>query len=141
MRKIKRVLLPFLLFMAAVGSAMADMKDDVTAAYKAWDEAFNKGDAKAVTAFYAPDAKVLPTTHVVVTGPAEIEKLFAGFMTSGLKNHALKIIEVGGDGKVVYGAANWSATDKDGKPLSGIATHIFERQGDGSLKLKIHTFN
>src|ERR671939_351634 len=70
MRKIKRVLLPFLLFMAAVGSAMADMKDDVTAAYKAWDEAFNKGDAKAVTAFYAPDAKVLPTTHVVVIGPA-----------------------------------------------------------------------
>ena len=48
MRKITRMLLPVLLLSAAVGSAMADMKGDVTAAYKAWDEAFNKGDAKAI---------------------------------------------------------------------------------------------
>jgi ketosteroid isomerase-like protein len=33
--------------------------------------------------------------------------------------------------------------DKDGKPatFSGIATHVFERQADNSLKLRLHTFN
>ena len=31
--------------------ASADMKSDVTAAYGAWDAAFNKGDAKAIAAF------------------------------------------------------------------------------------------
>jgi ketosteroid isomerase-like protein len=33
--------------------------------------------------------------------------------------------------------------DKDGKPatFSGIATHVFERRSDGSLKLRLHTFN
>src|SRR5215208_3320028 len=46
----------------------------------------------------------------------------------------------GVDDKVVYGTANWSAKgkDKDGKPanFSGIAVHVFERQVDGSLKLR-----
>ena len=59
--------------------------------------------------------------------------------------HALRVIEVGGDGKLVYGAAHWTATAKgaDGAPqeIGGTATHIFERQGDGGLKLKLHTFN
>ena len=141
MRLMTRMLLPVLLLSAAVGSAIADTKGDVTAAYQAWDAAFNKGDAKAVAAFYAPDAKLLPPTHTVVTGPAEIEKFFAG-LANGSNKHTLQVIEAGGADKVVYGAANWSVSDKDGKTLGkGIATHIFERQGDGSLKLKIHTFN
>jgi ketosteroid isomerase-like protein len=117
------------------------VKDDVAAAYSAWDAAFNKGDAKAVAAFYVQDAKLLPPTHEVATGPAQIEKFFAGLFESGVKNHALKIIEAGGADKMSYGAANWSASDKQGKSIGGIATHIFERQGDGSLKLRIHTFN
>jgi hypothetical protein len=28
-----------------------------------------------------------------------------------------------------------------GQPWGGVATHIFERRPDGSLKLKLHTFN
>src|SRR3712207_2295859 len=140
MRKTTRMLLPVLLLSAAVGSAMADMKSDITAAYQAWDAAFNKADAKAVAAFYALDAKLLPPTHTVVIGAAEIEKFFAGLFANGVKGHTLKLIEAGGADKMVYGTANWSASDKDGKAIGGIATHIFERQGDGSLKLKVHTF-
>jgi ketosteroid isomerase-like protein len=40
----------FLLAAAPVGSFAADPKSDVTAAYAAWDAAFNKGDAKAIAA-------------------------------------------------------------------------------------------
>jgi len=43
--------------------------------------------------------------------------------------------------KVVFATAKWSATDKDkeGKPtpLSGLAMHVFDRQADGSLKLRL----
>ena len=40
-----------LFFLAAtpVGSVAADPKSDVTAAYAAWDAAFNKGDALEIT--------------------------------------------------------------------------------------------
>ena len=45
----------------------------------------------------------------------------------------------------MVGAANWTAVGKDAdgadQPWGGIATHVFERQDDGSLKLVLHTFN
>lgn len=135
----------FLLTAAPVGSIAAEPKSDVTAAYAAWDAAFNKGDAKAVAASYLPNGKVLPPTHEVASGPAAIEQFFAGLQASGVTDHKLQLIEAGGDDKIVYGTANWSAKgkDKDGKPatFSGIATHVFERQADSSLKLRLHTFN
>jgi ketosteroid isomerase-like protein len=134
-----------LLMVAPVGSFAADPKSDVTAAYAAWDAAFNKGDAKAVAAAYAPNAKLMPPTHEVASGPAEIEKFWAGMFANGVTGHKLEVIDAGGDGKVVYGTANWSAKgkDKDGKPatFTGTGTHVFERQADNSLKLRLHTFN
>jgi ketosteroid isomerase-like protein len=135
----------FLFTAAPVGSFAADPKSDVTAAYAAFDAAFNKGDAKALAAAYAPNAKLMPPTHEVAAGPAEIEKFWAGMFANGVTAHKLEVIDAGGDGKVVYGTSNWSAKgkDKDGKPatFTGNATHVFERQADNSLKLRLHTFN
>lgn len=88
---------------------------------------------------------MLPPTHEVASGPAEIEKFFAGFFANGVTGHKPEVIDAGGDDKVVVGTAKWNATgkDKDGKPtpFSGLAVHVFERQADGSLKLRFHTFN
>jgi ketosteroid isomerase-like protein len=96
-------------------------------------------------AAYLPSAKLMPPTHEVASGSAAIEKFFAGLHANGVTNHKLEMIDAGGDDKVVYGTAKWSAKgkDKDGKPadFSGIATHVFERQPDNSLKLRMHTFN
>jgi len=137
----------FLLTATPVGSFAADPKSDVAAAYAAWDAAFNKGDAKTLAAAYLPNAKLLPPTHEVASGPAAIEQFFAGLHASGVTDHKLQVIDAGGDDKVVYGTANWSAKgkdkDKDGKSatFSGIATHVFERQPDNSLKLRLQTFN
>jgi len=114
-------------------------------AYAAWDAAFNKGDARAVAAFYTADATFLPATHDVIEGPAGVEKFFAGLFANGVTGHKLEMIEATGGGPLVVGAAKWSANGKDasGAPSSfgGVATHVFETQPDGSLKLKLHTFN
>lgn len=134
----------FLCVLAPGVAAAADVNEEVTSAYQEWDAAFNEGDAKAVAGFYADDALLLPPTHTVLTGPAEIEEFFVGLFEAGITDHKLDLIEAGGD-ETVYGAANWSAQGKaeDGSPqtLGGIATHVFERQEDGSLKLVLHTFN
>ena len=128
-----------------MSSFAADPKSDVTAAYAQWDAAFNKSDAKALAAAYLPNAKLLPPTHEVLSGPAAIEKFFAGLHANGVTDHKLELIEAGGDGKIVFSAASWSAKgkDKDGKPATfkGTATHVFERQPDNSLKLRLNTFN
>jgi ketosteroid isomerase-like protein len=120
-------------------------EEDVKAAYAAWDAAFGKADAKAIAAFYAEDAIFLPPNHEVMKGPAGVEKFFAGIFGMGATGHKLELIEAHGDDKVIFAAAKWSANGKDAngkdQPWGGIATHVFERQGDGSLKIKLHTFN
>lgn len=122
-----------------------DLRADIEAAYRAWDAAFNKADAKALAATYLEDATFLPPTHAVVSGRAEIETFFAGLFASGVTGHDLQVVRHGGDGRIAYAAARWLASGKgsDGgrQELGGIATHVFERQPDGSLKLRLHTFN
>lgn len=126
-------------------STSFDVSAEIAGAYSAWDSAFNRGDAKAIAATYVLNAKVLPPTHQVIAGPDQIENFFAGLFSGGFTDHKLTIIDVGGDEKVVYSTAKWTANGKgpDGSRQSagGIATHVFERQADGSLKLRLHTFN
>jgi ketosteroid isomerase-like protein len=135
----------FLLVTVPVGSFAADPKADVAGAYAAWDAAFNKGDSKMLATAYLPDAKLLPPSHEVASGQAAIEKFFAGALANGLTDHKLELIDAAGDGNVVYGAARWSAKgkDKEGKSatFSGLATHVFERQADNTLKVKLQIFN
>jgi uncharacterized protein (TIGR02246 family) len=130
---------------APVAVSAASLDDEVKAAYAAFDAAFNNGDPKVVAAFYTEDALVLPPSHDIIKGPAGIEKFFAGFFANGVTGHKLELIEAKGDGGLVVAAAKWSAAGKDanGAPatFSGLATHVFARQADGSLKLKLHTFN
>jgi uncharacterized protein (TIGR02246 family) len=129
----------------AAGAASAGPAEDVKAAYSAWDAAFNKGDAKAVAAFYAQDAYFLPATHDVIQGSSGVEAFFGKLFGMGVTGHKLELISAYGDDKIVYGTAKWSAKGKDAngadQPWGGVATHIFEKQADGSLKLKVHTFN
>ena len=130
---------------ASVAASAASLDDEVKAAYAAWDAAFNNGDAKVVAAFYTEDALLLPPSHDIIKGPAGVEKFFAGLFANGLTGHKLELIEAKGDAGLIVAAAKWSAAGKDanGAPatFSGIATHVFAKQADGSLKLKLHTFN
>lgn len=125
----------------------ASAEDEVTAAYQAWDAALNSGDAKAVAAFYTEDAVFLPANHAVIEGPAAVEAFFSPMLAGGFTGHKLELIEVMGedDDEIIVAAAKWSGQGKDAAGAaatwSGVATHVFEKQADGSLKLKLHTFN
>jgi ketosteroid isomerase-like protein len=100
---------------------------------------------KAVAAWYLPDARFLPAMHAVLSGPALIEPFPAGLFANGVTGRSLRLFGAGCDGKLVHGAANWTATTKDAdrapQAISGIATDNFERQADRRPKLKLHTFN
>ena len=94
------------LMFGALFAAKAQSADEqVKAAYAAWDEAFNKGDAKAVAAFYTEDAPFLPPSHDVLEGPAGLEKFFAGIFGMGATGHKLELITAEDKGDVVFGAA------------------------------------
>jgi uncharacterized protein (TIGR02246 family) len=135
----------FTILLGAEASLAGSAEDDVKAAYSAWDAAFNKGDAGAVAALYSDDALLLPPTHNVIKGPAGVETFVQGLLKMGTKDHKFEIIEARQDGNIVYAAAKWSATGKDSEgknqTWSGLAAHVFERQNDGSLRVKLNTVN
>jgi len=145
-RSMAAISIAALLMLGTLQPAIADeVEDQVKNAYSAWDAAFNKKDAKAIAAFYTDDAYFLPPTHKVIEGPKGVAEFFSGLFKGGVTNHKLEMIEASGNGNIVVAAAKWSAKGKDdkGKPkqLGGLATHVFEKQPDGSLKLKLQTFN
>ena len=123
----------------------ADPKTDVERAFAAWDAAFNEGDLKGIVAAYLPNAKMLPPTHDVAVGQEAIEKFYAGALASGITGHKLEVIDAGGNDKIVYSTARWSAKGKDNNgqvtTFSGLSTYVFERQLDTSLKLLLQTWN
>ncbi|MGD9509995.1 MAG: SgcJ/EcaC family oxidoreductase [Geminicoccaceae bacterium] len=121
------------------------VRGQVEAAYAAWDEAFNRGDAKALASLYVDDATFLPATHDVVDGPTRIEAFFTPLLAQGLSDHRFELITVHEDQNSIAAAARWTATspNADGSRAtsSGIATHLFVKQPGGGLKLRLHTFN
>lgn len=128
----------------AAGNGKGGPQGDVKAAYAAWDAAFNQRDAKALSKAYVANARLLPPTHEAATGPAAIEKFFAGVIGSGVSNHRLELLDSGSSGQLVWASARWSAeakgTDGTVKKVGGFATHVFERSGN-RLQLRLHTFN
>ena len=131
--------------LAATPTFAQDITTDVQAAYATWDAAFNKGDAAALSEAYAPDALFLAPDHEVRKGPDGVQKFFGGLFDAGVTNHKLTLIDAGGMEGLIYSTASWKAQAKgdDGKmkEIGGIATHVFEAQADGPMKLKVHTFN
>ncbi len=130
-----------LCFAVPISGVLAGPADDTTKAeYAAWNQAFNKGDAKAVAAFYGSEALVLPPTHEIISKDG-IEKFFASIIGAGVTSHSLEIIKVIDTGDTHIATAKWSAKGKDGSAIGGIATHVFQKQPDGSFKVMLHTFN
>ena len=115
------------------------------AAYSAWNTAFNRKYARAVADLYSDNTLCLPATHDVIEGSAGVEKFFTSLFAMGVTDHKLELINAREEGNLVYAAAKWSAKSKntDGvdQPVGGVATHIFLRQSDDSLKLNLHIFN
>lgn len=145
--------LPVVLFVLGVAGAFGGpalsaedqaVRDQVESAYRAWNEAFNRGDAGAVAALYSENAKLLPPTHEVVEGRPAIERFWAGLFQAGVTGHALELIDARGDQRGTVGAAKWSAKGKDSggaeQTFGGSAVHVFVRQGE-NLRLYIYTWN
>ncbi|HEY3326905.1 MAG TPA: SgcJ/EcaC family oxidoreductase [Novimethylophilus sp.] len=110
-----------------------------------WNQALNSGNAAALAALYTEDAKLSPGNGNTLVGRAEIEKLFQSFIDNGVHNHAIEIIEVGGNDRLAYQVARWSANgaEKDGRTPSfgGILMSVLEKQANGTWLSRSHVWN
>ena len=126
-------------------AADTNVRTVVTGLNSTWNEAFNRGDASAVAALYDEKATLSAGNGKTLVGRQEIEKLFKGFIDSGVHKHTIDIVQVFGNGDFAYEVATWSARgrEKDGKEpaFGGVLTNVFERGTDGKWKSVSHVWN
>lgn len=122
-----------------------DTRSTIESINSTWNQALNGGNAAALAALYAEDAKLSPGNGQTLIGRAEIEKLFQSFIDNGVHNHAIDIIEVGGNDHLAYQVARWSANgaETDGKTpaFGGILMGVLEKQANGTWLARSHIWN
>lgn len=145
---IPNTLLAAVLTLGVHNSAVADinkLKSIAESANATWNQALNSGNASGLAALYAENAILSPGNGKTLSGRTEIAALFKSFVDSGVHNHTLEIIEVGGNENIIYQVAKWNANgaNKDGKSPSfgGITTSVLELGTDGKWLARTHVWN
>jgi uncharacterized protein (TIGR02246 family) len=98
---------------------------------KAWEEAFNKGDAAAVAALYAEDGVILPPNQARVQGRADITAFAKGMYDAGFR---LKTTDTDAwvDGALGAKTGTYVVSDKDGKEVEhGKWLEVWHKGADG----------
>jgi uncharacterized protein (TIGR02246 family) len=79
------------------------VRQAIEAAAAKFAAAFNRGDAEAVAAFYAKEAKVLPPNSAMVTGESAIRAFWQGFIEmTATRELTLEVLTVDSQGDLAY---------------------------------------
>jgi len=125
-----------------------EIRDKIAKINKQMAKAMMEGDAQATLGFYAKDAVSLPNYGEMVKGIDAIKKSNEEMVSSGMKVNSMEfnIVTVTTYGNMVseIGTYKMNATmpgmaspmDDTGKYLT-----LWEKQPDGSLKIKVETWN
>ena len=143
------VLMMVTLFALSANSQSNDeIRDKIAKINKQMAKAMMEGDAQATLGFYAKDAVSLPNYGEMVKGIDAIKKSNEEMVSSGMKVNSMEfnIVTVTTYGNMVseIGTYKMNATmpgmaspmDDTGKYLT-----LWEKQPDGSLKIKVETWN
>ncbi len=122
----------------------AEDSQAIKAASAQWIEAFNRGDAAALAAFYTEGARVLEPNAPLVVGRENIQATFQGFFnTSGLELQ-LTVLDLSVHGDMAHKVGNYTLTiqpeEGDAITDSGKYVEIWKRE-NGSWKMDVDIWN
>ena len=102
-----------------------------------WEVNFNRGDAAAVAALYAPDAQLVMSGSETAKGPEAIRAAVETLMKTGAKVHIDTSQNVGA-GDIAYVFGTYSVLDREGGKDIEQGTYVeVWRQLDGAWKLSL----
>jgi uncharacterized protein (TIGR02246 family) len=118
----------------------ADLNAQAEKMDRAWEKAYNAGDAAAVTALYTKDAKVMPPGAEAASGTKAIQALFEADVAQGVKN-TLTREDVVGFGDYALETGKYVATSADGKHLDHGSFMTLLKKVDGGWKIHRDTWS
>jgi uncharacterized protein (TIGR02246 family) len=107
---------------------------------RAWEKAYNAGDAAAVTALYTKDAQVMAPGAETASGSSAIQAYFAEDVKAGAKN-ALTQEDVVSLGDYALETGKYVATSAEGKHLDHGKFMTLYKKADGGWKIYRDTWN
>lgn len=135
--------LPLLLYGGSAGAD--DIRPAMERANAAFLTAFNAPNPSGFLPLYTEDALLFFQGAPAVRGPEAIKQFWETRINLGVRDHTFEIIETDADGKYAFQLARATVQlvrDNGEKTLMvGHTVRIFEKQGDGTWKTKIHMFN
>ncbi len=148
MRKVSFLLaivaIPPLLAFGKVARA-DDIRPAMEAANAQFLAAFNTPNPSAFLPLYTKDSVLFFQGAPPIIGPEAIKQFWESRIKLGVRDHTFDIIETGADGKYAYQVTRSTVQlvrESGEKILTvGHTVRVFEKQGDGTWKAKIHMFN
>jgi uncharacterized protein (TIGR02246 family) len=124
------------------GSLLDEALADSRAAFVA---ALTDGDAKAASAVYADDARLLAPAAELLQGREAIEAFWSAGLDAGVSGVELEALEVERDGRFAYEIGRYALRLKlaEGGTVvdRGKYVLVHERQEDGSWRWAVEMFN
>ena len=118
----------------------ADLRAQLDKVDRAWEKAYNAGDAAAVAALYTKDAKVMPPGADPAVGAKAVQAFFAADASHGVKM-ALTQADAVGFGDYALETGSYVAKSADGKHLDhGTFMTLLKKEGSG-WKISRDTWN
>jgi ketosteroid isomerase-like protein len=110
-----------------------------------WASGFDQGNTEALMGLYSENAVVFPPSSEILEGRKAIQTYLQGLKEVGVKEYSISNIDTDIKENTVYESALWEATrvDSEGNiiKLEGNISNVFERQNDGSWKIKFQSWN
>ncbi len=139
------ILLPILVLTSGYATSATLETMDVESFNNVWASGFEEGNTEGLMGLYTESAVVFPPSSEILEGRTAIQAYLEALREVGVKEYSISNVGTDVKENIVYESAIWEATrvDSEGNviKLEGNISNVFEKQSDGSWKIKFQSWN
>ena len=143
----KSKIMLFIISVAMSAAAAGEITDSakIDSINSSWSHALGQGSNADLVKFYTVDAVVLPPSSEILATHDAIKGYWEGLHEIGVNKYTVYDVDLKIEGNIAYQTALWEArrVTPDGNTIEfdGNLSNVFERQPDGSWKIKLQSWN
>ena len=121
---------------------MTKAREAISEGYKAFEQAFYRGDADTISRMYTENAELLIPEAPMISGREPIRQVWKSIVGSGGNAVQVNTVEVQESGDWAYEVGTFTTSGPDGNVVSaGKYIVIWKRQSTGEWKIHRDIFN
>jgi uncharacterized protein (TIGR02246 family) len=124
---------------------MENIREAIASAVRNFSEAFDRGDAGAVAAWYSKDATLMPPDSPMLKGTDAIRDFWQGAMNMGVKGAQLETLEVEEREDIAYELGRFELTlgspGGEAVKMRGKYVVVWKKDDGGGWKMHVDIWN